>query len=167
MNPDIDFFLLVEDEMAFGLAVSDYTLRVGTYGNIIKLNIKDHLPYKILWVQGEDDAGNKSVLEDTGVSLATLVEYLDAPDCPDIAWSLNGVELSIFFKQGAYDTRFAYEEKRHPKTLSEVTDSIDIPEDLIPLYRLYVMRSIQNMKGYNGDKLADIIATEETRFITS
>ena len=161
------FFLVQEETVAFGLAVSDYNLDTGTYGNMIKLNIKDNLPYNVLWVQGENSSGARSEVFDTEVSLATLMGYMESSSCPDIAWSLNGQELSIFFKTDQYDTRFAYEEQRHPKALVNTTDTIDIPEDLIPLYRLYVMRSIQNLRGYNGDKLSSSISTEESNFTTS
>ena len=161
------FFLIQEEDMAFGLAVSDYTAQNGTYGSIIKVNISTELPYAINWVCGENAGEVKSDSVDTGVSLETLYSYLESATCPDIAWSFNGVFLSIFFKTGEYDTRFAFEEYRHSKALSNTTDYIDIPEDLLPLFRLYVMRGIQHLRGYEGSGLTASIDTEESKFETA
>ena len=161
------FFLIQEEDMAFGLAVSDYAAQQGSYGTIIKVNISAELPYAINWVRGESVGEVKSDPVSTGVSLQTLYSYLESSTCPDIAWSFNGVTLSIFFKTGEYDTRFAFEEYRHSKLLSAVTDYIDVPEDLLPLFRLYVMRSIQHLKGYEGSGLTTSIDTEESKFETA
>ena len=150
--------------MPFGFAVDDYTAISSLNGSIIKLNIKDYLPYKILWVAGENGSGTRSTPVTSGVSLETLFSYLNDIDAPDVAWNLSGNSLSIFFKAGAYDTRFAFAEQRRSIAITATTDFVDIPEDMLALFQLYVIKGIQHLKGYNGQQLANSITLEESKF---
>ena len=152
--------------MDYGFAVNNYNLYTGSYGDIIKVDIKNNYPFQVLWVQGENDSGAKSIaIEGPGVSLSALTNYMEDEECPDLAWSFNGTELSIFFKHDVYDVRFGYEIKRDAKPVTLLTDYIDVAEDLMPLFELYMSQEIQRYDNYQSYKLVDLIKKEESKFI--
>ena len=129
--------------MSFGLAVSDYsaTTITGACGKIVKLDISSYLPKEVLSVQGEDAATIKCDAEETPTAdLETLMNYLEDTACPDIAFYHAGETLWIFFKDGEYDTRFSFIEKRDAIRMAEETDELDVPRDLVPLFKNFVIK---------------------------
>lgn len=135
-----DFFLIQEEEMAFGLAVADYDIQTGTYGKTIKVNISTYIPRTVNYLQGEDDSGIKSDPVESEVSLAVLQSYLEDSECPDLAFNYANETLTIFFKNDEYDTRFAFGGTRKPQSVSSSEDLLDIPDEHLDLVSVYARK---------------------------
>lgn len=146
MAQQFDFFLSMETEMAFGLKVNDYSkASEGAYGYTLKIDMSDYNVNKMVFVQATNQPlGLPEPVVDEASSLITLQNYCDDADCPDLAFSFNGVYLTIFFKEATFpyaddDSRFAFSIYRNTKTMTTSTSKMDCPirdKELVKAYAL-------------------------------
>lgn len=147
--------------MDFGLAVSDYNIEQGGYGKLLKLDISEYLPKKMIGAIGEDASKNKSTFITTENTLGELVGFLDDVNCPDIAYSLVGKTLYIFLKNDEYDTRFSFELKRNFKKMTLESSKLDIPPDMYQMFKYLVLKLANQADRSINQKIMD----EENRII--
>jgi len=124
--------------MAFGLDVSDYSAsqQTGTYGKTIKVDISSYLTYSIDFVQASDGTNTGKPVK-TGVDLSILQGYLEDVNCPDLAFNYGSEILTIFFKTGTLQARFAFGGKRKVQKLTADTDLLDVPNQRLELVGLF------------------------------
>lgn len=145
----IDFLLLTEEEMDFGFAISNYDIHIGTFGFIIKIDVTENLPYDIKWVQAENSSGIKTPVNNSPVSLESLLGYIDDANCPDLAWHYSSKELHIFFANYDGDQeflRFGYGGYREPQYMTSA-DTADCRPSDIELAKMYVIEMVHRDNG--------------------
>ena len=158
--------------MAYGLQTNLYSKVDGTNGYIIKIDISAHLPKTIEFVQAGASSNVYLSPREDELTLPELYNLLLEPSDTKLAWSFNGIILSIYFDETTFpnasnDTRFAYSIFRHCMKIESETDLIDVPDDFIDLFKLYVEEGIEQVKGYNTLKMSAAIEKEESKHITT
>ena len=140
--------------MAFGLAVSDYNIQTGTYGNIIRVDISSYLPKSIDFVQLESSGGVKGDPVSSASTVEQLHSYLSDADCPDLAWNYSPEILTIFLKTYSGDdefTRFNFAGNRKAQKTSVDTTNLDAPDERLELIASYAKNKAWLLKKNRTD----------------
>ena len=148
------FFLIQEEDMAFGLAVSDYNIYPGTYGSIIKVDISEWQPKSVDFVQPEKSDGTHIDSVSVNSSLKTLHDYLEDESCPDLAWNYSAEILTIFIKAYEGDdefTRFNVVGNRRAQKATVGSTLIDAPDERLALIAAYAKNKAWLLKKNRRD----------------
>lgn len=131
----------MEEEVDYGLAISDYNIQQGTYGFTMKVDVSENLPFDVKWVQAENAGGVRTAVSKSPTTdLETLLDYLETESCPVIAWYYADQTLHIFFSNYDGDdelVRFAFGGNRKAQKVSADSEYIDVPPERMELVQLY------------------------------
>lgn len=130
--------------MSYGNSVTELTQKaVGQYGYIIKIDTTGLLAYKIEMVQAQILPINTPAVISSPVSNAVLYNYLNDPNCPNLAFNYSNNQCSIFFKIDAFPytstTRYALFGKRISQNCLTDADYLDCPNKHLNLLTYYCL----------------------------
>ena len=140
----------------FGNAITDgAVISTGTYGYIVRFSLATQEVNSMLQIQMAQTSGTP-VLSDVvtaGVSQAILAGYPELATCPDLAFSLTGLNLDVFLKTATYPyvaaNRLGFWFYKDGTNVTGSSDKIDVPQEARELFKLMCLREGYVFLGKN------------------
>lgn len=144
--------------MSFGNVITDGTQQaVGTNGYIVSFDLSGESIKTCNGVQLQNSVSLVlSEISIASVELATLQNYPEDADCPELAFSQNDSVISVFCKTSSYpytsQTRIAFWFSKNTDVITTTSDNIipnNMPASAMNLLMLKCIKDSQILMGMN------------------